>query len=819
MWSLQNLQSPGMFRPQIQACMPGFFQFSLDFIPVLDHVRLLISLCHVTPLRRVPQKQGFFLSSQIFWEGNKVTNIFNKHAPVIDKRVKGRLCPWMTTDIRVLMTDRDKALRYARKTNKACDWTAYKKLRNKCTYAVNMAKFNSNKKLLEENSDKPRKFWQTIKNIMPCKSKGTSCRSHFLEDGCVKADTPVQKSNLLSNFFSNVAMSLRKKSIFMKDFIWRQPNKVEPIRTQRFDFKYVSKSFVEKELKNLKRHKATGIDNLPPAVMKDSANEISQPLCFIINLSLSTADVPTEWKHPTVTPIHKSGPSTKVDNYRPISILPIASRILERAVHTQLMKYLEKNNLLSEQQFGYRRKRSTDIAATVFLDSIRTEIDRGNLVGATFIDLSKAFDTVGHSILLSKLPSFGIHDNELKWFTDYLFNRKQQVVYENSKSNVSNMTCGVPQGSILGPLLFLIYFNDFKSALRKSKTVKFADDTVLYVAHKSVQDIENALNDELKNISTYLANNDLVINLKKGKTEVMLFGSGKKLSSIPHKPNIKFGTVDINVTKRYKYLGSTIDPTLTLSDNFNKAYKKASSRLRLLQNLRKNMDNNTATTIYNTMIIPLVVFNSIINLNFSKTEINKLNSLDSRAKQITKNANIKSTYTVILRHACKTVKKCFAGETCSNMKEYFEVNSHSKCTRNQNCLLKISKIKLEVTRGSFRYMGAKIYNSLPLDIRKATTVNDFNQKIKDFGMEDASTPALFALGPQPLVVADTSAPTLFFMVTYFTSPTVFTGGPPCFMVTPCTLVYFSLFVTSWMLWHPFSASCCDQCTPSTTLSD
>ncbi|XP_057290193.1 uncharacterized protein LOC130612869 [Hydractinia symbiolongicarpus] len=171
-------------------------------------------------------------------------------------------------------------------------------------------------KLLEENSDKPRKFRQTIKNIMPCKSKGTSCRSHFLEDSCVKADTPVQKSNLLSNFFSNVAMTLKKKSIFMKDLIWRQPNK----------------SFVEKELKNLKRHKATGIDNLPPALIKDSANEISQPLCFIINLSLSTADVPTEWKHATVTPKHKLGPSTKVDNYRPISILPIASKILERAV-------------------------------------------------------------------------------------------------------------------------------------------------------------------------------------------------------------------------------------------------------------------------------------------------------------------------------------------------------------------------------------------------------------------------------------------------------------------------------------------------------
>ena len=235
-------------------------------------------------------------------------------------------------------------------------------------------------------------------------------------------------------------------------------------------------------MKKLRRKKAHGIDELPPNLLKDVASKISKPLAFIINKYLSSGIVPDLWKISKVTPLYKSDSKSDFSNYRPISVLPCLSKVLEQVVHRQLSNYLEKHYLLKSSQFGFRPRRSTELACNLLVDDIRKNIDNGLLTGVIYLDLSKAFDTVSHSYLLSKLPSYGINGNEFTWFQNYLFNRKQHIFYDGHLSKAFPVFRGVPQGSILSPTLFLLHLDGIDNCLRHSSIIKYADDTVIMLA-------------------------------------------------------------------------------------------------------------------------------------------------------------------------------------------------------------------------------------------------------------------------------------------------------------------------------------------------
>ena len=198
----------------------------------------------------------------------------------------------------------------------------------------------------------------------------------------------------------------------------------------------------------------------------------------------------------------------------------------------------------------------------------------------------------------------------------------------------------MPQGSILGPVLFLLYFSGFSKTLFKSQVLMFADNTVVFYAGKSTEEIVSVLNSDLENIFRYFIKNDLIVNLRKGKTEALLFSTRRRLNMLHGKLALKFGQFEINSTDNYKYPGSVIDESLTLSENFNCSYKKAASRLCLLTALKPNLDDKTSTLIYTTIVTPLLIFHSTINLNLTTTQINRLTSLDNREKRITNSIKI-----------------------------------------------------------------------------------------------------------------------------------------------------------------------------------
>ena len=519
----------------------------------------------------------------------------------------------------------------------------------------------------------------------------------------------------------------------LRELVWGCNNTLKSRTKKIFNFEYVSVIFVRKQLKLLKRSKATGLDNLPPSMLKDAADVICKPLCHIINISLCNGSFPEIWKKARIVPVHKSGKTSLPENYRPISIVPVLSKILEKAVHLQLSAFLEDNKLLSNKQFGFRRNRSTDMATTLLCDSIRQKVGEGKLVGAIFLDLSRAFDTINHANLLNHLSTYGVAGNELNWFQDYLFNRTQVVDIDGFYSNEQPLYSGVPQGTILGPLLFIIFFNTFEECLKNSETLQYADDTVIYTAHKDISQLSNLLNEDLISISNYFYENELLANLKKGKTESMLFGTNQRLSKTPKQLELFYRGERINNTDSYKYLGNTVDPSLTLNANFDAKYKNASKRLKLMARVRPFLTKVAALKIYNMLIIPILTHCSQLHSRKTCTQSNKLQSIHNRAYTIIGdvNASLQNPGKSMTLINCLFVRKCMDKRLCENFDEYFNLLHHSKNTRGNNTLLKLPSVKLEFERKGFYFFSAKVYNELPNKVRQIDDFEKFKIALKD----------------------------------------------------------------------------------------
>lgn len=654
-----------------------------------------------------------------------VRETFDKYAPLITKRVKSKPAPWLTPEIKTLMNDRDKLLRKYRKTKSDFDKREFQNKRNQVNILLRKSKANYNKELLKENSNDPGKFWKTLKSIYPVSSKEPQRTQPFEVDD-EKTSDEKKIANGFKSFFSSITRTLKSKAMPMKDFIWSKPTILDPRTYKTFRFKQVSPADVCGLLKKLQRKKATGCDDLPSTFLKDSRNVIKSPLSHIINLSMKSGVVPTEWKTARIVPIYKSGPRAAFDNYRPISILPIISKVIEKIVHKQLIVFLEENKLLNKHQFGFRNKMSTEHAVTIFIDSIRKKVDQGNLVGACFIDLSKAFDTISHSKLLTKLPSYGIYDRELDWFTDYLFGRKAMVQYNQTISDPFPITSGVPQGSILGPLLFLLIFNDLTDVVKHSEVVKYADDTVLYVHAKTGKEAAKLLTEDLSAISDWFKENELIMNLKKGKTEALLFGTSKKVANHSKDFEIYANDTKITVTKQYKYLGVPVDSSLNMNSFFDTCYKKASSRLNLLAKLRHMLDIDAARSIYHSMILPTFTYCGLHLLHLTITQENKLASFHRRAERIVNTKDIRSVTNANKKRACIFVKSCLEGEVIEPFIDYFKLSAHSINTRNNSKIIKLPLIKREYARKGYYFTGAKIYNMLPLEGRNLEKIKFVN---------------------------------------------------------------------------------------------
>ena len=290
------------------------------------------------------------------------------------------------------------------------------------------------------------------------------------------------------------------------------------------------------------------------------------------------------------------------------------------------------------------------------------------------------------------------------------------------------MISGVPQGSILGPLLFILFFNDIAYSTKGASIIKYADDTVIYVAGKEIKEINTRLSNAMAELSAWFSENELILNLNKGKTEAILFGTAQRIRKCTEPLCILHENGQINITPTYKYLGVQLDSTLNLNSNFDAKYKKASGRLRLLAKIRNHLDIESAKAIYRSMVLPVLTYCGILNLKLTRTQENKLNSFHNRAMQIIakkRACEVISPVNAIKRRACMLVHNVLQNNVCHALSQYFTYQDHCKDTGNNKCSVCLPRIRTEYARKGFFYMGAKIFNELPLTARMSDNVFAF----------------------------------------------------------------------------------------------
>jgi len=469
--------------------------------------------------------------------------------------------------------------------------------------------------------------WKALRCLLPnAKSQGIQALDI---NGSVVTDFSTI-SNHFNSFFINIgeqlAQAIPAHSRTAAEYLQAHMPRV----STDFTFKLVTVEEVSKLLQNLPVNKATGLDNYQAKLLKLASSGISRSLTFILNMSLTTGQFPSDWKRAKISALHKKGSKLDTGNYRPISILPIVSKIMEKIVHQQLYCYLDDQNLLSQAQSGFRKSFSTQTSLHRLTEYIFEALNNSEVVGMVAIDLQKAFDTVNHSILLQKLDHYGVRHVPLKWFTSYLSNRSQVTYVNNVISDMGFIRTGVPQGSILGPLLFILYINDLPGCLRKCEANMYADDTAFYFRNKDKNIVSDSLNEDIINIYSWLCSNKLSLHV--GKTNVILVCNHQKVRYLDSTNlGIKLNDFELTQTDSVGYLGVELDSRCNFDKHTNALICKVNKSIGVLKRCSPYLPIEARKTLYNTLVLPHIDYCSTVWGCTSQTNVMRVQRLQNRA--------------------------------------------------------------------------------------------------------------------------------------------------------------------------------------------
>jgi len=433
--------------------------------------------------------------------------------------------------------------------------------------------------------------WKLINEIL---------HRHNNASTCIQSNKNTISANDFNSYFSTIpkilANALPSPPIPFTQYL-KNPNP--------FSFQLTPTTQVEvlNLINDLSNSTSQGEDQISVSIIKSVAIELSLPLSLVINHSFSKAQFPSKLKTAKIIPLFKEGSKSDPSNYRPISLLNGFSKIFEKALYSRILTFITKYNLLYDMQFGFRPNYSTEYALIKLLDNITQALDAKQKVCSIIIDFKKAFDTVDHNILLSKLYHYGFRGHSLAYLQSYLLDRTQFVSLSDSISDQVPITHGVPQGSILGPILFLIYINDLYVSLYDSSPILFADDTTLSYIGPSLPQLIPIINGDLARLNNWIIADKLTLNLS--KTHYIVFQNSSLNNSLP---TININDQPIKRVFSTPILGLHVDSNLTFKEHINHVKKKLTSVLFIFSKIRFKIPLNTALTLYNSLFKPHLTY-------------------------------------------------------------------------------------------------------------------------------------------------------------------------------------------------------------------
>ena len=673
---------------------------------------------------------------------NVFNKCLNKCAPVITKVVGRPYAPWIKGEIHLEMKARNETQkRLKRDRYNPVLYNEYKQKKKRVKSMIHTAKSNYFKEEIKKCNN-TKDTWKAIKRIIPSKSY-TKCNY---------GDT-MGKANKFNHFFANVGKETYEKTQEIlsdnNELLDMNPPRNMDLHSniELFRPQPATVETVILTLQHLNNSSAYGSDGIPTRFIKDSLLIIAYYVTVIINTSIVTGFYPSLWKYPFIAPLLKKGDIDDPNNFRPVSILPVLSKVLEKIVADQLMSHLESNRLLSKTQHGFRRNLSTETALIKITNEIYSNIDNKHISLLILTDLSKAFDSVSHEVLLQKCSELAI---DSFWFQDYLKDRIQSVRIGDTISDITNVDYGVPQGSILGPILFLIYVNDMSRYIYEGLLVQYADDAQVVISDHidNLQELVAKAEHILSKVKEYFLKNGLLLNAK--KTQCIFIGTHQYINRIPEDIKISCGNESIIPSYHVKNLGLHMDRFMSFNVHIDEVCKKVTGILMYINRMKDSFDISTRSQIVQSLALSIINYCFIIWGTTNTTQLDRVQKLQNFAAKVAIGGARKYDHVspIIKQLKWLKIKEKNIYDTCimvfkilnhnfpSWLISFQTVNEIRNVETRQSNDLYVDRTRTDMGARSLKSRGPFLWNVLPLHVKNTNSLNVFRNKLKNYSLSN-----------------------------------------------------------------------------------